>query len=153
MAELIIRNGKLEDSYDMAEIEKLCFRTPWSKESIEKDLRENKHALYIVAELNHKVIAYLSVWNIIDEGHINNVAVSPLLRGQHIATILMETMINSTEAAGIKRHTLEVRESNTIAIKLYEKFGFYFAGIRKGYYEDTGENGVIMWRDSKYEGQ
>lgn len=146
MAELIIRNGKLEDLEDLIDIETVCFASPWSKESIEKDLKTNKHALYIVAELAGKVIGYLSVWNIIDEGHINNVAVSPLYRRQKIATIMMETMLSATKNAGIKRHTLEVRQSNEAAIKLYESLGFKPMGMRKGYYEDTGENAVIMWR-------
>ena len=146
MNELIIRKGMEEDIDSIAVIEEECFSTPWSRESIRHDLMENDKATYIVADMDGLIVGYMSVWCICDEGSINNIAVLPEYRRNHIASILMETMIQITENAGIKSHTLEVRRSNTAAIKLYEKFGFREAGVRPGYYEDDGEDALIMWR-------
>ena len=59
---------------------------------------------------------------------------------------MIEAMLEATQAEGIIAHTLEVRTGNEAAKRLYEKFGFKEAGLRKGYYEDNGEDAVIMWR-------
>ena len=83
----------------------------------------------------------------IDEGHITNVAVLPEHRGKHIASAIIAVMIEFTEGQGIKRFTLEVRSSNEAAKGLYRKFNFKEEGLRKGYYQDNGEDAVIMWRD------
>jgi ribosomal-protein-alanine N-acetyltransferase len=146
MAELVIRKAEIGDVKGLAKIEEACFSTPWSEESLRHDIAENKLATYIVADLEGELIGYIGVWSIVDEGHINNVAVLPRYRKMHVATILMNTMINATEAAGLKSHTLEVRASNTAAQGLYEKFGFKESCRRRGYYEDNGEDAIIMWR-------
>ncbi len=146
MNEMIIRKGMEQDVDAIAVIEAECFTTPWSRDSILRDITGNDKALYIVADMDGLIVGYMSVWNICDEGNINNIAVLPEYRRNHIASILMESMIRVTEGFGIKSHTLEVRRSNTAAIKLYEKFGFREAGVRPGYYEDDGEDALIMWR-------
>lgn len=146
MAELIVRGGRREDIGQIAEIEKRCFSVPWSEESLLYDMTENERAVYIVAELEGEIIGYVGIWTILDEGHINNVAVSPDYRRMHVGSVLIENMIKVTEEAGIKSHTLEVRAGNEPAKGLYAKFGFKEAGVRKGYYEDNGEDAIIMWR-------
>ena len=103
-------------------------------------------AAYFVAELSGRVVGYIGVWKIVDEGHITNVAVSPDYRRMQIGSALLKTMLEITAEEGIVRHTLEVRTGNEAAIGLYEKFGFETAGVRKGYYEDNGEDALIMWR-------
>ena len=67
-------------------------------------------------------------------------------RRKHIGMALIGTMIDVTGKQGVKAHTLEVRASNAPAIGLYKKFGFAEEGLRKGYYEDNGEDAIIMWR-------
>lgn len=146
MAELVIRKADVNDIKGLAAIEKECFVTPWTEESLRHDIVENKLATYIVADLEGELIGYIGLWSIFDEGHINNVAVLPKYRRMHVGTVLMNTLIDATEAAGLKSHTLEVRASNTAAQGLYEKFGFKESGRRPGYYEDNGEDAIIMWR-------
>lgn len=146
MAELIIRKAVTSDIDDLVKVEEACFETPWTAESLRHDIEENKLATYIVADLDGDVIGYIGLWAIVDEGHINNVAVIPQYRRMHVATLLLNTMIDATEDAGIKSHTLEVRAGNKAAQGLYEKFGFKEAGRRPGYYEDNGEDAIIMWR-------
>lgn len=147
MADLIVRNMQLSDIDEIVELEKLCFATPWSRESLLYDATENHMSAYIVAELEGHVVGYVGIWVILDEGHINNVAVSPEYRRLQIGSRLIDTMIKATQAEGVKSHTLEVRAGNEPAKKLYAKFGFKEAGVRKGYYEDNGEDAIIMWRE------
>lgn len=146
MADMIIRRGEEKDILAIEELEKQCFATPWSYESLKYDIVENNRALYLVAEIEGEIVGYVGIWKIVDEGHITNVAVSPAHRRKHIASALLETLFRVTERAGVVQHTLEVRAGNEGAIKLYEGFGFKEAGLRKGYYEDNGEDAIIMWR-------
>lgn len=146
MAELIIRTGTASDVDDIEALEQICFASPWSKESLLYELTENPMATYIVAELEGHVIGYVGLWAIVDEGHITNVAVSPDYRRLQVGSALIKTMLDVTIKAGIQHHTLEVRAGNEPAKGLYRKFGFEEAGLRKGYYEDNGEDAIIMWR-------
>ena len=73
-------------------------------------------------------------------------AVSPDYRRLQVGSALIKTMLDVTIKAGIQHHTLEVRAGNEPAKGLYRKFGFEEAGLRKGYYEDNGEDAIIMWR-------
>ena len=146
MADLIIRKAEEKDVLTIEQIEKQCFAVPWSYESLYKDIVENKLAFYIVAEIAGQICGYVGIWKIFEEGHITNVAVAPEFRRKHIGRAMLETLISVTAEAGIEKYTLEVRAGNEPAIRLYEGLGFKSAGIRPGYYEDNGEDAVIMWR-------
>lgn len=152
MAKLVIRKAEDKDVKRIEELEQICFSIPWSYDSIYHDVAENKLAYFLVAETAGKVIGYVGIWKIVDEGHITNVAVEPAHRRKHVADTLVEALIHVTEEEGIMRHTLEVRKSNVSAIGLYEKHGFKVKGERKGYYEDNGEDALIMWREKENEG-
>ena len=149
--ELIVRRGVVTDADDIAALEVVCFADPWSKESLVYELSENPRAVYIVAEVDGHVVGYVGVWGIVDEGHITNVAVSPDYRRKNIGSLLIYHMLKATTQAGLVRHTLEVRAGNAPAQALYRKYGFEEAGICKGYYQDNGEDAIIMWRDSEKE--
>lgn len=149
MSKLIIRKADEDDILRIAELEELCFPMPWSVNSIANEIINNEKALYIVGEIegkDKKVVSYMGVWQILDEGHITNVCVDPVYRRNHIAYDMMETMIEVTSKMGINKWTLEVRKSNYQAISLYTKLGFKEVGVRKGYYEDNKEDAVIMWK-------
>jgi len=151
MADVIIRQAGPADTADIFEIEKLCFPDPWSKDSIRYELEENEKAFYLVAEHSGKVVGYMGLWWILDEGHITNVAVRPGYRNRKIAEGIIRVMLEHTIGAGILHHTLEVRRDNQPAINLYEKFGFQVDGVRKGYYQFDGEDALIMWRHATEE--
>ena len=87
------------------------------------------------------------------KGHITNIAVSSLYRGQGIGNLLIERLIEICEERGINNMTLEVRKSNLVAQSLYKKYDFIDCGIRKGYHTDTKEDAVIMWRIGEARGQ
>ena len=82
----------------------------------------------------------------LDEGHITNIAVAAEERGRGIGKEILEGLIGLCPALGILYLTLEVRQSNEAAIRLYEGCGFTAAGVRPGYYEKPRENAVIMWK-------
>ncbi len=147
MAEIIIRNAVKDDVDEIVKLEQECFAVPWSRESLEYDITSNPMSAYFVAVIDGQVAGYVGFWLILDECHINNVAVSPLFRKQHIGSRIIKTMIDSCKEAGVDRFTLEVRKSNIPAIGLYEKYDFKACGERKGYYEDNGEDAIIMWRE------
>lgn len=151
MKNLIIRKAEEKDIKEIAKLETVCFRDPWSEESVRYDAVENKLSFYIVAEIGGQVAGYIGVWKILNEGHITNVAVAPEHRRKHVASAMMEILLEVLEKENIDSCTLEVRASNSAAIKLYEKYGFKIEGIRPGYYEDNGENAFIMWRHNKGE--
>lgn len=140
-----IREMTLEDVGRIHVIETECFPSPWSEASFINELETNKLAKYYVVDLEGLVVAYLGVWNILDEGHITNVAVSPSYRGRGYGLALVEHLKTASLAIGVKLLTLEVRVSNVAAIALYEKMGFETQGIRKKYYQDNGEDAMIMW--------
>lgn len=135
----------LDDVERVSELEQLAFPTPWPAEAFFNELTINKHARYIVAEADGEVVAYCGMWMLLDEAHITNVAVHPRYRGKGIGERLLRQMMSRALAEGGKKMTLEVRPSNRIARRLYEKLGFSERGIRKKYYSDNDEDAIIMW--------
>ena len=142
-----IREMTLEDIEQVYDLEKSIFSIPWSKNSFERAVK-NKNTLFIVAEEEGEILGYLGMYIFSDEADISNVAVSKQYRRQHIAKQMMDDILLKAQAAGVKHVTLEVRETNVAAIKLYENMGFVEAGIRKNYYEEPTENALIMWKQN-----
>ena len=143
----LVRPMQIEDLNEVLEIERASFSTPWSPQSFKAELTDNEYARYLCLELGGQVIGYMGLWFILDEGHITNIAIAPSFRGQHWGEFLMRAMMEKMADQGMERMTLEVRVSNSPAQSLYKRFGFATAGIRKGYYADTGEDALIMWAE------
>ena len=141
----VIRQAALQDAQQMAELDRICFSVPWSLESFIQELSANEKAMYFVAETDGEIAGYAGLWQILDEGHITNVAVAPKFRRQGLATAIFDAFLAEGRARGIRAFTLEVRASNIAAQELYRKFGFQSAGERPGYYEDNKEAAMIMW--------
>lgn len=149
--EVIIRKAKPEDIEQLHRLDLECFPDPWSYEARNHDLCEVQWSIYHVAEIQEgenagAIAGYTAVWHLLDQVDINDVAVSPDFRRNHIASKLMKAMIEETKENGAKAWTLEVRAGNTAAIKLYESFGFAAEAVRKGYYQDNREDAVLMWK-------
>ena len=141
---IIIRPMTKDDVDAVYIVEENCFVDPWSKESIRKELKNNL-AKYLVAQLDNKIVGYVGVWFVVDEGHITNVAVHSDYRGKKIGDKLVKEMVELCKENNIIAMTLEVRASNTVAQNLYRKYGFKMGGIRKEYYSDNKEDAIIMW--------
>lgn len=150
---MIKLNNSVEISYltikdidEILNINRLSFKTPWSRESLIKELDDNSFARYVVAKKDGLVLGYGGLWIIVDEAHVTNIAVHPEYRGIGIGNMLMDAMIDICRLELVVGITLEVRASNVAAQNLYKKFGFIQEGIRKGYYEDNHEDALILWK-------
>lgn len=148
MNDIDILSLKLEHIDSVLVIDTLCFPTPWSKESFQKEIENNKFARYIIAKKGEVVIGYAGMWLILDEGHITNIAVHPEYRGIGAGKLLLEALIEICKIELVNSITLEVRKSNIVAQSLYKKYGFVEEGIRKEYYGDNREDAIIMWKHS-----
>jgi len=142
-----VRPMCLDDLEAILDIEMASFSTPWSLQAFKAELKDNEYARYFCLELEGKVIGYMGLWFILDEGHITNVAIAPNYRGQKWGEFLMRSVISKMMNEDMERMTLEVRASNSPAQSLYSRLGFVTAGVRKGYYADTGEDALIMWAE------
>jgi len=138
---------QLQDLHEVRAIEKLSFVAPWSYRSFLAELSENENAHYLVAKQEQRVVGYVGLWLILDEGHITNIAVHPKLRGRGIGRRLLHAIAQLARRRGVRRMSLEVRVSNARAQKLYYSLGYQKAGIRPGYYLDNNEDAIIMWKD------
>ncbi len=127
----------------VAELERECFAHPWSRESLKETLRSGD-SLFYIAELDGRVIGYIGMSFVLDEGYIYNVAVEKSSRKKGAGSALIQTLVNYGKKNGFAFLTLEVRESNTAARSLYSSFGFIKVGERKKYYSDPVDNAVLM---------
>lgn len=143
--DITIREMQAKDVEAVTALEESCFSMPWKRQDFE-DILTNPDRLYLVAERNHNILGGCMLTMIAGEGDISNVAVCEEYRGQHIATALMQELLRIGEANGISDFTLEVREQNQTAIRLYENAGFVSEGIRPNFYDKPKDNAVIMWK-------
>lgn len=138
-----VRKMTLEDIEGVYDLECRSFSVPWSLDSLKKEI-ENQLAYYIVLELEQKIIGYGGLWGILGEGEITNIAVDSDYRGNGYGDLIVKSLIAYCKAQEFERLTLEVRSSNLIAQKLYEKHGFHKIAVRKNYYQKPTEDAIIM---------
>ncbi|MBU3194192.1 ribosomal protein S18-alanine N-acetyltransferase [Clostridium algidicarnis] len=145
MSNIKISPMTYEDIDDVLAISFLSFPISWSRESFLTEL-ENNFSYYVVAKSDDVIVGFGGTWIIIDESHITNIAVHPSFRGLGIGELILKSLIDLGKPHFISSMTLEVRASNVVAISLYNKFGFKEEGRRKRYYEDNGEDALILWK-------
>jgi ribosomal-protein-alanine N-acetyltransferase len=141
---LHIRRLTYADLPQIITVERRAFPTPWSLAMFVLELSKTS-GVCLAAMRGETLIGYLICSRYDTVWHIMNVAVDPAHRRAGIATALIEGLIERIDDPRA-RYTLEVRESNVGAIALYERYGFRAAGRRRRYYQDNGEDAVIMWR-------
>ena len=131
---------------EVAELERICFSVPWSRNMLAEELDNLLSAFLVALDDNDRVVGYAGLQVVLDEGYITNVAVRPECRRQGVAGKLLQVFLDFAKANKLAFLTLEVRASNAPAIGLYEKLGFVSEGIRPGFYEKPKEDAVIMWK-------
>lgn len=146
MNNIVISASNLNDAEDIYEISRLSFHSPWTLDSIKKELMINGSARYATARINKRCIGYGGVWIILDEAHVINIAVHPEYRGIGTGEKILQALIEMCKLENVREMTLEVRKSNIAALSLYRKFGFIEEGIRRKYYVDNQEDAIIMWK-------
>ena len=127
---------------DLALLEKQCFSVPWSENALGAEL-EKDNSMFFVAITQDEVLGYIGANNILGEVYIDNVAVFLKHRGVGIGEALLRHLINVSKSENCDLITLEVRVSNVTARNLYEKLGFKEVGVRKKFYDQPKEDGVI----------
>jgi [ribosomal protein S18]-alanine N-acetyltransferase len=134
-----------EDIPRVLEIEAVSFSTAWPANAFTNELNENKLAHYYVGRLDGKVVAYGGIWVILEDSHITTIAVQPEHRGYGLGEQLLIHLLDEAMTRGASWITLEVRETNDVAQRLYRKYGFTNVSVRRAYYSDNNENAVVMW--------
>jgi [ribosomal protein S18]-alanine N-acetyltransferase len=133
---------------DILAVEEASFTSPWTRDMYLAELSNTGVSYFYLARTEAgQVIGFCSFWRVLDELHINNLAVLPEHRRAGIGTDLLLRVLADGAAFGAKRATLEVRRSNEAAQKLYEKFGFTVAGVRHLYYSSPSEDALVLWRE------
>lgn len=120
----------------------------WSRESFINEISNDLAHYWCAFDDNNNLLGYAGCWQIFEEAHITTIAVNPEYRRQKIGEALLKTIIDDCHKNMVKYITLEVRVSNTPAIRLYEKYGLKSLGTRKGYYQDNNEDALIMWTEN-----
>jgi [ribosomal protein S18]-alanine N-acetyltransferase len=139
-------------------VEHASFSNPWTRDMYLAELENEGVSFVFVARVARvakvasdaggSIVGFVAFWRIFDELHLNNLAVVPEMRRQGMATALLERVLSEGERLGATRTTLEVRRSNEVALKLYERFGFSVAGVRRAYYTHPEEDALILWREA-----
>jgi ribosomal-protein-alanine N-acetyltransferase len=127
------------------EIESLSFQSSWPQNAFASEIRDNRLAHYFVGRLDGRIVAYGGIWVILEDSHVTTIAVHPTQRGKKLGEEMLLHLLHEAIASGASWITLEVRESNDVAQKLYRKYGFTVVSTRRGYYSDNNENALVMW--------
>jgi len=147
---ITIRAMTAEDLSRVHELDKMCFSLPWPQRSFRYELEENAASSQWVAELATQndspgqVVGVIITWLLVDEVHIATLSVDPAYRRQRIASRLICSALRAGVSRGANSATLEVRANNQAAQRLYYRFGFQLMGRRPGYYQDNGEDALIL---------
>lgn len=136
------------DLDEVMAIEHLSYLTPWSRDAFASELLQ-RYTVYLVARAGQRVVGYAGMHVIWEQAHVTNIAVHPEYRGRGFGERLLRELMRVARRRGVRQMTLEVRVSNAPAQGLYRKLGFVTApgAVRKGYYTDTGEDAIVMWKE------
>ncbi|MBP2017076.1 ribosomal-protein-alanine N-acetyltransferase [Symbiobacterium terraclitae] len=147
-AEVTISPMTPADLDEVMAIEHLSYLTPWSRDAFASELLQ-RYTVYLVAREGQRVVGYAGMHVIWEQAHVTNIAVHPECRGRGFGERLLRELMRVARRKGVRQMTLEVRVSNAPAQGLYRKLGFVTApgAVRKGYYTDTGEDAIVMWKE------
>jgi len=148
---------RLADDSDLdqvVELEARCFTNPWTREMLARELAQSDVAHVFVLRLpGGRIAAFCSCWIVVDELHVNTLVVDLPYRRQGLGITLMRWVIDEAVRRGVRRATLEVRESNEAARRLYEVLGFQVVARRPMYYSQPEEDALILWHEALAERQ
>ena len=147
MTTFAIRLAERRDAGDMVAIEEAQFPEPWTRGMMLDEMANVATRRYTVALEGARIAGYLGVMFIMDELHVNTLAVRPGDEGRGVATTLLDDAWRDARERSITRATLEVAVSNTRAQRLYHHYGFRPVGVRKNYYPRTHEDALVLWAD------
>ena len=129
---------------EVASLEKICFSIPWSKTLLASEIYNNNSNFLVAVNESNRVLGYVGLKFVLDEGYITNISVFPQYRNNGVASELLKKIIEFGDSKNLKFISLEVRKSNIYAISLYKNLGFVFVGERKNFYSTPQEDAFIM---------
>lgn len=122
------------------------FSNPWTADALRWELEHSPVSrLYVLKDDEGRALAFCACWQLVDELHVNSLAVAPDRRREGLGSELMRAVLAKAGEEGAKRATLEVRRSNDAARALYERLGFQVEAIRPDYYTNPREDALILW--------
>ena len=127
---------------EILDIEKIVFTKPWTREQLQNDLMLSANSENWVYMEDQQVAGYILGWKVLDEFHLNNIAVHSDFQRRHIGRLLIEHVKNRLQSQNIQRIYLEVSGENKPAQRLYESMGFQMKGLRRNYYA-KGEHAFL----------
>lgn len=144
---------------EVVALDQYCFGGLWTADGYLREIDSSNSSLLVLSlgitnsdnndteqkTDDFKIIGIACLWAIAEEAHITLLGVHPDYRRQGLGQMLLYTLLQNAIEKKLKWATLEVEASNNCAIALYEKFGFKIVGKRKGYYQKTGEDALILW--------
>ena len=144
----VIEPMREADIPEVQAIEREVFLTPWPRNAYHRELSSNHAARYLVLRRGEAILGYGGLWRVGEEAHVTTIGVRRQEQGRGYGSVLFAALLSRAYELGARWVTLEVRASNDVAIRLYERFGFTVMGRRRGYYTDDGEDAIVMWSDS-----
>lgn len=131
------------------EIEKLSFSNPWRLTTFIGEIGNYPISIpfVIVHRPKKRVIGYIILWFIQEEVQLSNFAIHPDHRRRGLGETVLRHVLDKIKAQGAREIFLEVRPSNTAAIRLYDKLGFQILGVRRNYYHFPAEDALIMGKN------
>lgn len=150
LVELKVEPLSQQQLSQVLELDRIALGGLWSLSAYQRELNSPNStllALSIVAtpEASPTIVGIACLWAILEEAHITIIAVHPDYQGRGFGQLLLYSLLKDALSRKLERATLEVRPSNHPALSLYKKFGFQEVGRRKGYYQKTGEDALILW--------
>lgn len=140
---LSLREMKLNDSVRIAELEQEIFTDAWTQMGIEETFVQ-AHSVIVVAEEDSKIQGYCILYVVLDEAEIARIGVTERVRHSGVGSLILQFGEKICKEKGVERLLLDVREGNLPARKFYEKHGFLVDGVRKNFYSNPKEDGVLM---------
>jgi ribosomal-protein-alanine N-acetyltransferase len=142
---ITLRDMTASDLAAVVAIERASYSVPWSDTTF-RGLLRRRDAEMVIAEADGRVVGYAVFWCVLDQGELGNVAVAGESRGLHIGARLVEDVIRRAARRRVRDVFLEVRPSNTVARRLYERHGFEPVGRRRNYYQQPVEDALVLRR-------
>jgi len=147
MSFVIERMQSDTDLEAILEVEQASFNNPTPREWYVSELQRPEVCfVYVIRTPDCPVAGFCAFWKVLDQIHINNLAIRPGFRQRGLARLLLARILDEATSLGVASATLEVRRSNAVARRLYESAGFRLAGVRTSYYTKPIEDALILTR-------
>ena len=145
-----LRPMKEKDLNVIMYLENTCFVSPWALKDLKYELNDNPVSnLWVIESETTGIVGFVDYWITFDSATICQICVNPLFRRKGLGSMMIDELVSDCKANRVRNITLEVRENNDAAIKLYEKNGFKKSLVKEAYYTN-GDNAVYMIRELEY---